>query len=150
MGAGDGELSMEQRISLITLGVHDLAASAAFFEALGWRRSMQNAEGVAFFQCGCMALALWPWASLAEDAGVSPERSGVGGFALAYNARTREAVDAVLKQVAELGAVVTKPATEVFWGGYSGYFRDLDGHLWEVAWNPGFALDASGAIKLPD
>ena len=141
---------MEQRISLVTLGVHDLAASTAFFESLGWKRSMRQAEGVAFFQCGCMAFALWPWRSLAEDAGVSPDRSGAGGFALAYNARTREEVDGVLERVAQLGAVVTKPAVEAFWGGYSGYFRDLDGHLWEVAWYPGFALDAAGAVQLPD
>jgi catechol 2,3-dioxygenase-like lactoylglutathione lyase family enzyme len=141
---------MEQRISLITLGVHDLAASTAFYEALGWRRSMLQAEGVSFFQCGCMVFALWPWASLAADAGVSPERSGAGGFALAYNARTRGEVDAVLAEVAALGALIVKPAGEVFWGGYSGYFSDLDGHLWEVAWNPGFALDAAGAVTLPD
>lgn len=149
MDAGGGGLSMEQRISLVTLGVRDLAASTAFFEGLGWRRSMRQAEGIAFFQCGCMAFALWPWTSLAEDARVSSERSGAGGFALAYNARTREEVDRVLQRVAALGAAVTKPAADVFWGGYSGYFRDLDGHLWEVAWNPGFALDASGAITLP-
>jgi uncharacterized protein len=141
---------MEQRISLITLGVHDLAASTAFYEALGWQRSMRQAEGVSFFQCGCMVFALWPWTSLAADAGVSPERSGAAGFALAYNARTREEVDAVLTEVAALGATVVKPAGEVFWGGYSGYLSDLDGHLWEVAWNPGFALDATGAVTLPD
>jgi predicted lactoylglutathione lyase len=141
---------MEQRISLITLGVQDLATSTAFYEALGWQRSMRQAEGVSFFQCGCMVFALWPWTSLAVDAGISPERSGAGGFALAYNARTREEVDAVLVGVAALGAVIVKPAGEVFWGGYSGYFSDLDGHLWEVAWNPGFALDAAGAVTLPD
>jgi catechol 2,3-dioxygenase-like lactoylglutathione lyase family enzyme len=141
---------MEPRISLITLGVHDLAASTAFYEALGWQRSMRQAEGVSFFQCGGLAFALWPWASLAADAGVSPERSGSGGFALAYNTRTREEVDAVLAEVAALGAVIVKPAAEVFWGGYSGYFRDLDGHLCEVAWNPGFALDAAGAVTLPE
>lgn len=141
---------MEQRISLITLGVQDLAISTAFYEALGWQRSMRQAEGVSFFQCGCMAFVLWPWASLAADAGISAERSGAGGFALAYNARTREEVDAVLVDVAALGATIVKPAGEVFWGGYSGYFRDLDGHLWEVAWNPGFALDAAGAVTLPE
>ena len=141
---------MEQRISLITLGVHDLAASTAFYEALGWQRSMRQAKGVSFFQCGGLAFALWPWTSLAEDAGISPERSGAGGFALAYNTRTREEVDAVLAEVAALGAVIVKPAAEVFRGGYSGYFRDLDGHLWEVAWNPGFALDAAGAVTLPE
>lgn len=141
---------MEQRISLITLGVRDLAASTAFFEALGWQRSVRQADGISFFQCGGLAFALWPWTSLAEDAGVSPERTGAGGFALAYNTRTREEVDAVLTEVAALGAAIVKPAAEVFWGGYSGYFRDLDGHLWEVAWNPGFALDAAGAVTLPD
>ena len=141
---------MEQRISLITLGVHNLATSTAFYEALGWQRSMRQAEGVSFFQCGGLAFALWPWTSLAADAGISPERSGVGGFALAYNTRTREEVDAVLAEVAALGAVIVKPAGEVFWGGYSGYFSDLDGHLWEVAWNPGFALDAAGAVTLPE
>ena len=141
---------MEQRISLITLGVQDLAASTAFYEALGWQRSMRQAEGVSFFQCGGLAFALWPWTSLAADAGISPERSGAGGFALAYNARTREEVDAVLTEVAALGATIVKPAGEVFWGGYSGYFSDLDGHLWEVAWNPGFALDATGAVTLPE
>ncbi|MDP2029302.1 MAG: VOC family protein [Thiobacillus sp.] len=137
---------MEQRISLITLGVQDLATSTAFYEALGWQRSMRQAEGVSFFQCGGLAFALWPWTSLAVDAGVSPERSGAGGFALAYNTRTRKEVDAVL---AEVAAVIVKPAAEVFWGGYSGYFRDLDGHLWEVAWTPGFVLDAAGAVTLP-
>jgi catechol 2,3-dioxygenase-like lactoylglutathione lyase family enzyme len=141
---------VEQRISLVTLGVRDLAASTAFFEGLGWRRSVRQVEGVAFFQCGCMAFALWPWPALAEDAGVAPERSGAGGFALAYNARTREEVDAVMARAAALGAAITKPAADAFWGGYSGYFRDLDGHLWEVAWNPGFALDAAGALTLPD
>lgn len=85
---------------------------------------------------------------LAADAGISPECSGGGGFALAYNAHTREEVDAVL--VESLCAVIVKPAGEVFWGGYSGYFSDLDGHLWEVAWNPGFALDAAGAVTLPE
>jgi Predicted lactoylglutathione lyase len=82
--------------------------------------------------------------------GVSSARSGAGGFALAYNARTRGEVDVVLVRVAELGATVTKPAVDAPWGGYAGYFRDLDGHLWEVAWNPGFALDAAGAVTLPD
>ena len=129
---------MEQRISLITLGVQDLATSTAFYEAIGWQRSMRQAEGVSFFQCGGLAFALWPWTNLAADAGVSPERSGAGGFALAYNTRTREEVDAVLAEVAALGAVIVKPAAEVFWGGYSGYFSDPDGNLWEVAFNPHF------------
>lgn len=140
---------MDQRLSLITLGVRDLAASTAFLERLGWKRSVRAAEGVSFFQCGGMALALFPFADLAADAGVSPERSGFGGFALAYNTRTRADVDAVLAEAAAAGAAIVKPAQDTFWGGYSGYFRDLDGHLWEVAWNPGFGLDAEGALRLP-
>ena len=139
---------MEQRISLITLGVQDLATSTAFYEALGWQRSMRQAKGVSFFQCGCLAVALWPWPSLAADAGVLPERRGAGGFALAYKPRTREEVDAVLAEVAALGAVVVKPAAEVFWGGYSGYFKDPDGYYWEVAWGPDFKYDDNEMLDL--
>jgi predicted lactoylglutathione lyase len=141
---------MEQRISLITLGVRDLATSTAFFERLGWQRSVKTAEGVAFFQCGGIVVSLYPLTDLAKDAGVSAERSGFDGFAIAYNTRCREDVDATLAEAAAAGAQIIKPAQDVFWGGYSGYFRDLDGHLWEVAWNPGFPLDEHGAIRLPD
>lgn len=142
--------AMEQRLTLITLGVRDLERSTAFFERLGWRRSMRGAEGVAFFQCGGMAVGLYPREALAADAGVSAEGAGFEGIALAHNTRTRDEVDAVLAEVAAAGAEIVKPAEEAFWGGYSGYFRDLDGHLWEVAWNPGFALDETGAVTLPD
>ena len=141
---------MEQRISLITLGVHDLQRSLAFFERLGWRRSVKAAEGVAFFQCGGIVVSLFPLTDLAKDTGVTTERSGFGGFAIAYNTRSREDVDATLAEAAAAGAEIVKPAQNAFWGGYSGYFRDLDGHVWEVAWNPGFPLDAQGAIQLPD
>ncbi|MBI5039724.1 MAG: VOC family protein [Gammaproteobacteria bacterium] len=141
---------MEQLISLITLGVRDLHKSIAFFERLGWQRSVKAAEGVAFFQCGGIVVSLFPLTDLAKDAGVSAERSGFGGFAVAYNTRSREDVDVILAEAAAAGADIVKPAQDVFWGGYSGYFRDLDGHLWEVAWNPGFPLDERGAIQLPD
>lgn len=141
---------MEQRITLITLGVRDLAKSTAFFERLGWRRAMRQAEGVSFFQCGAIAFSLYPRAALAADAGISPEGEGFAGIALAYNTRTKDEVETVLAEAEAAGAEIVKPAEEVFWGGYSGYFRDLDGHLWEVAWNPGFALDESGAVTLPD
>lgn len=141
---------MDQRISLITLGVRDLARSTAFFESLGWKRSVKDASGVSFFQCGSMAISLFPRDELAKDVGVSGKGTGFEGFSLAYNTRNRDEVDQVLKKVQSLGAEIVKPAEEVFWGGYSGYFRDLDGHLWEVAWNPGFEIDESGAIKLPD
>ncbi|MEX1037059.1 MAG: VOC family protein [Sneathiella sp.] len=141
---------MDQRISLITLGVKDLARSTQFFEALGWKRSVKDAPGVSFFQCGSIAFGLFLREELAKDAGVSTTGSGFEGFSIAYNARSKAEVDEVLAEVSSLGAEVIKPAEEVFWGGYSGYFRDLDGHLWEVAWNPGFEIDITGAVTLPD
>ena len=140
---------MEQRISLITLGVANLARSIAFYERLGWQRSVKAAEGVAFFQTGGMALGLWSREELAKDAGLSPEGSGFAGVCLAYNTRSREEVDAVLAEAAAAGATPVKPGTEAFWGGYVGYFTDPDGHLWEVAWNPGFPLDEDGNVQLP-
>ncbi|TNE40439.1 MAG: VOC family protein [Alphaproteobacteria bacterium] len=141
---------MDQRISLITLGVRDLEKSTAFFEALGWKRSVKEAAGVAFFQCGSIAFGLFPREELAKDAGISEQGSGFSGITLAYNARRKADVDAIFKEVTALGAEIVKAPEDVFWGGYSGYFRDLDGHLWEVAWNPGFEIDAGGAIHLPD
>lgn len=141
---------MEQRYTMVTLGVRDLAASTAFFERLGWQRSVRAAEGARFFQCGGVALGLFPRAELAKDAAVADDGQGFPGFALAYNARTKDEVDRVLAEAEAAGATIAKPAEDVFWGGYSGYFRDLDGHYWEVAWNPGFALDADGAVTLPD
>ena len=141
---------MEQRLTMITLGVEDLARSIAFFERLGWRRSVKDAPGAGFFQCGSIAFGLYPFDALAADAGVPAERGGFEGFAIAHNARSKAEVDALLKEAEAAGATIVKPAEEVFWGGYSGYFRDLDGHLWEVAWNPGFPLDETGAVTLPD
>ena len=141
---------MEQRISLITLGVRSVKASAAFFERLGWHRSVRGAQGVAFFQCGGLALSLYPRADLAADAGIALDEGGHSGFSVAYNTRSREDVDAVLAQAEACGAAVTRPARETAWGGYVGYFRDLDGHLWEVAWNPGFPIEADGSLRLPD
>jgi len=141
---------MEPRISLITLGVGDLARSRGFYEKLGWKRAVKEAEGVAFFQAGGMTLALWPRAELARDACVSPEGSGFRGVALAHNTRTKEEVDAVLAEAAAAGAALLKPAQEAFWGGYCGYFADPDGHLWEVAWNPGFEMREDGSITLPE
>jgi catechol 2,3-dioxygenase-like lactoylglutathione lyase family enzyme len=141
---------MEQRITVITLGVADLERSTAFFEQLGWRRSVRQAQGVSFFQCGSVAVSLFPRLELAKDAGISPKGEGFGGLAIAHNTRSKEDVDAILVEAKSAGAEIVKPAQEVFWGGYSGYFRDLDGHLWEVAWNPGFDLDERGAVRLPD
>jgi catechol 2,3-dioxygenase-like lactoylglutathione lyase family enzyme len=141
---------MEQRITLITLGVRDLEKSIAFFERLGWRRSVKHAAGAAFFQCGGIALSLFPRSELAKDANVPLEGDGFSGFAIAYNARSTGDVDAVLAEAVSCGAEMTRSARATSWGGYSGYFRDPDGHLWEVAWNSGFVLDDNGAIQLPD
>jgi uncharacterized protein len=141
---------MEQRVSLITLGVTHLDRSRKFYERLGWRRSMANTEGITFFQTGGMALALYPRHELAKDANVAPEGQGFNGITLAYNTRNRTEVDSVLEEAKAAGAKVVKPAEEAFWGGYSGYFSDPDGFLWEVAWNPGFAIAEDGSIRLPD
>lgn len=142
--------SVEQRISIVTLGVSDPVKSRAFFERLGWRRSVKGAEGIAFFQVGGIVLALYSRDELAKDAGVDSGGGGFGGITLAYNARGREEVDTVLAEAVAAGATLRKPAQEAFWGGYSGYFADLDGYLWEVAWNPSFPIDSAGNIRLPE
>jgi len=141
---------MEQRVSLITLGVADLIRSREFYERLGWRRSVAKAEGIVFFQLGGMAFALYPRDKLAEDANVRSEGRGFSGMTLAYNTRTREEVDSVLAQAAGAGAKIVKPAEGVFWGGYSGYFSDPDGFLWEVAWNPSFQIAEDGSVRIPE
>ena len=141
---------MEQRVSIITLGVTDLKRSREFYERLGWRRSLAQAEGVVFFQAGGMALALFPRLELAKDANIAADGYGFNGVALAYNARDRAEVDAVLEDAVGAGATLLKPAQESFWGGYSGYFSDLDGFLWEVAWNPSFPIAEDGSIRIPD
>jgi catechol 2,3-dioxygenase-like lactoylglutathione lyase family enzyme len=139
---------MEQRLSLVTLGVADLARSRRFYEeGLGWRRGNEHAE-VVFYQLGGLILALFARASLAADAGLSPEGHGFGGMALAYNTRTREEVDQVMAEAAAAGATILKPAQDAFWGGYTGYFADPDGHLWEAAWNPGWTVEADGSVRL--
>ncbi len=139
---------MEPRLSLITLGVADVARSRRFYEALGWRASGASQAAVTFFQLGGMALSLWGRADLARDAGVA-DSPGFGGVALAHNARTRELVDTILAEAAAAGGRIVKPGIPTFWGGYAGYFTDPDGHLWEVAWNPHFQLLADGSLRLP-
>jgi len=140
---------MEQRISIVTLGVADLAKSREFYERLGWKKSGNN-ESIVFFQAGGMALALYPKGDLAKDAKVSADGSGFAGVTIAYNTRSREEVDAVLAEAVRAGAKLLKAAQEAFWGGYSGYFADPDGFLWEVAWNPFFTIGADGAIQIPE
>lgn len=141
---------MEQRLSIVTLGVADLTRSREFYQRLGWRRAMANSEGIVFFQAGGMALALYPRAELAKDANLPPDGHGFGGITIAYNARTREEVDAVLAEAQTAGATILKPAQEAFWGGYSGYFADPDGFPWEVAWNPFFMIAEDGALHLSE
>lgn len=138
---------MEQRLSMVTLGVADLERALRFYEALGWKRGNDNPH-VVFFQLNGMILGLWSRSALAEDAGLAPNERGFGGIALAYNARSREDVDAVLAGAKRAGARILKDAKDTFWGGYSGYFADPDGHPWEVAWNPGWSLDEQGNVKL--
>jgi predicted lactoylglutathione lyase len=140
---------MEQRVSLITLGVADVARSRRFYEALGWHASGASQEDVTFFQAGGMVLALWGRSALAEDAQLA-DGHGFGGVALAYNARTREAVDAVLAEAAAAGGRILKPARDTVWGGYAGFFADPDGHPWEIAWNPHFHLTPDGSLRLPE
>ncbi|MFC8239927.1 VOC family protein [Streptomyces chartreusis] len=140
---------MEQRITLITLGVSDLARSKAFYEALGWRG--QEVEETVFFQAGGLGLVLWGREKLARDCGLEPgAASGFGGIALAHNVRSEAEVDAVLAVVARAGGTVTKPAAVNAIGFYSSAFVDPDGHAWEVAHNPGFPLAEDGSVTLPD
>lgn len=140
---------MEQRLSLITLGVADVARSRAFYEALGWKASGIGDGDVAFFQCGGLIFSLFGRADLAKDAALPAEGAGFRSIALAYNTRSRDEVDTVLAEMVAAGATLVKPAMDAFWGGYSGYAADPDGHLWEIAWNPGFPIAADGSISLP-
>lgn len=141
---------MDQRLSIVTLGVADLKRSREFYERLGWRRAMTKSEGIVFFQAGGMALALYPREELAKDANVAAGGDGFRAISLAYNTRNREEVDAVLEEAQAAGARIAKPAQEAFWGGYSGYFSDPDGFLWEVAWNPFFPVAEDGSIRIPE
>jgi predicted lactoylglutathione lyase len=140
---------MEQRVSLVSLGVRDVGRSRSFYERLGWRG--QEVEQTVFFQAGGSVVVLWSRDKLAGDCGLPDNGAGgFGGIALAHNVRSRAEVDQVVAQAAAAGASVTKPAAETFYGGYAAVFTDPDGHPWEVAHNPGFTLDDDGALTLPD
>jgi catechol 2,3-dioxygenase-like lactoylglutathione lyase family enzyme len=138
---------MEQRISLITLGVRDLARARAFYESLGWSTRAKPGDDVVFFQAGGMVLALWDRASLAEDSGVE-DGGGWGGITPAHNVRAPGEVDAVIEQARAAGAAILREPAETFWGGYSAVFADPDGHPWEIAHNPRWTLHDDGSIEL--
>lgn len=137
---------MEQRMSLITLGVRDVPASRRFYESLGWKAIQLEADGVAFFQLPGIVLAVYGREDLARDLGV-PLGAGSGGVCLAYNGRSREEVDAVLVEAMAAGARLLREPTEAPWGGYAGYFADPEDNLWEVAWNPSCEIGADGSTR---
>jgi uncharacterized protein len=140
---------MEQRLSLVTLGVRDLASARAFYGRLGWKESPPSNQEVAFFQCGGLVFALWTRDALVEDARAGQPGSGFANVSLALNVRSKAEVDAVMAEAEKAGARILKPAGDVSWGGYTGYFADPDGFAWEVAWNPGFAILEDGSVRLP-
>lgn len=138
---------MEQRVSLVTLGVRDLGRARRFYEALGWKTGAEPGDEVVFFQAGCMVLALWGRDQLAEDSGVE-DRGGWGGVTLAHNVGSPAEVDEVMREAETAGATITREGAPTFWGGYSGAFADPEGHAWEVAHNPHWTLGEDGSIRL--
>jgi uncharacterized protein len=139
---------VEQRVSLITLGVADLARARAFYESLGWTCAAGPEEDVVFFQAGGMVFALWGREQLADDSGVV-DGGGWGGVTLAHNVRSPAEVDNVIAAAREAGATIPRAGAATFWGGYSGVFVDPDGHPWEVAHNPFWTLTDDGSLRLP-
>ncbi|AJR09003.1 VOC family protein [Photobacterium gaetbulicola] len=141
---------MEPRISIITLGVQDLDASFAFYSKLGFPSSRKPEDGIIFFKTGGVCLALYPLHALAED--VSPdfkvEKTGFSGVTLAHNTRSKQEVDAVLILAEKAGGKIEKQAQDVFWGGYSGYFSDPDGYLWEVAYGDCWEFNDDGSLVI--
>ena len=140
---------MEQRLSLITLGISDLSRARRFYEALGWKTGADEADDVVFFQAGGMVVALWGREKLAEDSAVT-DGGGWGGVTLAYNTRSPGEVDSVIEEARAAGATIGREPGETFWGGYSAVFIDPDGHPWEVAHNPRWTIAEDGSVRLPD
>ncbi len=139
---------MQQRISIITLGVLDLQKSRAFYDALGWQVATEDQiENIVVYDLQCMSLALYPWDKLAEDASIPPERSGYSACTLAYNVSSEAEVEEILQSAKHAGGTIVKPAEKAFWGGYSGYFADIDRQLWEVAHNPFSQLGENGEFQ---
>ena len=139
-----------QRVTLITLGVQDLAASRAFYKALGWEESSRSQEDVVFFQINGLVLGLFGLKNLAKDQGRPDAPLGVGAMTLAQNFENEASVDAAFAKALECGATALKAPEKVFWGGYSGYYADLDGHVWELAYNPFWPLEKDGSLVLPE
>lgn len=139
---------MDQRVSVITLGVRDLARARAFYEALGWKTRAEPDDDVVFFQAGGMVLALWDRARLAEDSAVE-DAGGWGGVTPAHNVRSPAEVDAIVEQARAAGATIGREPAETFWGGYSAVFIDPDGHPWEIAHNPHWTVREDGSVELP-
>jgi catechol 2,3-dioxygenase-like lactoylglutathione lyase family enzyme len=140
---------VEQRYSLITLGVTDLERARAFYEALGWSTRAEPGADVVFFQAGSVVLALWDRAELAGDSAVT-DGGGWGGITPAHNVRSPAEVDAVIEEARAAGATIGREPAETFWGGYSGVFIDPDGHPWEVSHNPRWTIADDGSVTLPD
>jgi uncharacterized protein len=138
---------VEQRLSLVTLGVRDLARARAFYEALGWKTGAKPDDDVVFFQSGGMIVALWGRDQLADDSAVE-DGGGWGGVTFAHNVRSPEEVDAVLAEAERAGAAIPRKGGKTFWGGYSGVFIDPDGHPWEVAHNPSWTIAEDGSVRL--
>ena len=142
---------MPAHISLITLGVADVAKSTAFYERLGFVKSKTaSQESVSFFQAGPLVLALWGRDAQRDDAEAAAVWTGNGGIVVAQNVASEDAVDVMMARAEASGARVLKPAAKTFWGGYDGYFADPDGHVWEIAFNPFWELDEDGRVKLPE
>lgn len=140
---------LEPRISLVTLGVRNLRRSVRFYrDVLGWKTKYAEGDPIAFYQLNGLVLGLFGHKALAKDVRVSPRRRGFRGVTLAHNVRSRRAVDVIFAQLRNRGGTIVKPPEVAEWGGYSGYFADPDGHLWEVAHNPGWKLDRRGAVVL--
>ncbi len=138
---------MEQRISLVTLGVADLERARRFYEALGWTSKSKPEDGIVFFQAGGLIVGLWGRAELAEDSGVD-DTGGYGGITIAHNVGSPEEVDATLAEAERAGGKIVRVGTPTFWGGYSGVFHDPDGHPWEIAHNPFWTLRNDGSTSL--
>lgn len=140
---------MRQKLNLITLGTGDFQKSLDFYEkGLGWKKSEKSMDGLALFDLGGIILALHPRQELADDTTLTYQPTTFSELTISHNTKSEKEVDEVLEKVAKLGATIVKPAQKVYWGGYSGYFKDLDEHLFEVAYNPFWELDENGNVKL--